>query len=707
MSEKYKVLCIGVDNPPVKEMLPLNYAEKDAYRVAKHFQALKKQADVTLMIGKNATRTNIIQWLEQCNKIQEPSIVVLYFSGHGTAVNNNPGKLIERCLWLNSSQHDNSGDCYIKTAEILQLLKNPFHKLIFVIDACYSQMHGPQELEIEEIFQKFKESERIVSFKQYVIISASAVNMEVYEDRELEGGVLTHYFLKAISGKYSFFTSKQIPILKLIHNIDVNVRNHKFTVTRGRKKYNYQLMYNGIMVHHSAGNFRLPILEPTPLIIDPGQSPFQQKISRLIHFFTCTRVRSKISLMGCMVIIFVLLTFLAHKSMVRLHFDPGESEKYTIFHNTLFGDRSFVLDEIDGEKFGKKNNRKEFNLYLFKHNWFNILPGKLDSDGKIILMGNLLGDKITGVDEKQVMEFAIRNSDDIFYWHRHDVETLLKTIRKEYRNSSNLNKKRTLNLLAKLGKKGKTLAKEIFDFKGETDQELRNLFLKHFYSPEKGSESLKKTDRYLNSKARDTPSSGIPITTARVLEDVYDQLRVLKDSFYTFLKTNLRFWSEETIQRVLTSPIPHKYIDGLPLLEICKQLPDIYRKEMLFKIFAADIEDVFRQQVEIALVEYYPREFLELFFRKGRNNWKRSAERQVVKAYRSFSYETLKDELISNLREGGYWKVYFISKALINKELNQQLNINDIRHILDAFTGPSERILLRKLRNYLNRCYFN
>ena len=687
MREHYNVLCIGVDNPPVEKLHPLNYAEKDAYRVAKHFEALKKHANVTLMTGKNATRSNIIHWLEQCNKIQEQSIVVLYFSGHGTAVNNNPGKLIERCLWLSGSQSDNSSDCYIKTAEILGLLKNPFHKLIFIIDACYSQLPGPGELKIEDIFEKFKESERIISFKRYVIISASAVTMAAYEDRELEGGVLTHYFLKAISGKYSFFTRKQIPILKLINIIDINVRSHRFTVAMGRKKYNYQLMYNGIMVHHSAGNFRLPILEPTPLIIDPRQSLCQQKISRLIHFFNCTRMRSKISFTCCMAIIFVLLTFLAHRSMVRLHFQFPRS---AAFHNNLFGNRSFPLDDIVGKRIEKKKRYKEFNLYLFKHNWDDVLPGKLDSEGKIIFLGNLLGNKISGVDEIQVMKFAFRNSNDIFYWHRDDVETLLKTIRKEYRNAGNSEKERILNLLAKLGKKGKDTAKEIFDFKEEANQELRNLFLKHFDSPVKGGELF----------ARDIPFSVIPITAYKLM--------VLKDIFYTFFKTDFRLWSEETIEKVLSSPIPFNYIvEGSQLLEVCKLLPDIYRKKMLIKIFEANIDETFRKNVEIALVEYYPREFLELFFRKGRNNWKSSAERQVVKAYRSFPYETLKAELISNVKEPDYWKVYFISKALINKELNGQLNIDDIRKILEEFTEPAERILLRKLRYYLNRCYFN
>jgi len=695
MSEQYKVLCIGVDNPPIENLHPLNYAEKDAYRVAKHFEALKKHADITLMTGENATRSNIIHWLKQCNKIQKPSIVVLYFSGHGTAVNNNPGKLIERCLWLSSSQPDNSGDCFIKTAEILELLKNPFHKLIFIIDACYSQLPGPGELKIEDIFEKFKESERIISFKRYVIISASAVNMAAYEDPELEGGVLTHYFLKAISGKYSFFTKKQIPILKLIHTIDVNVRNHRFTVAVGRTKYNYHLMYNGIMVHHSAGNFRLPILEPIPLIIDPRQNPFQQKISQLIHFFTCTRVRSRVTLTCCMAITFFLLTFLAHRSMVRLHFEFPRS---AAFHNNLFGNRSFPLDNIVGERIEKQNRYKEFNLYLFKHNWENILPGRLDSEGKIILLGNLLGDKITGAAETQVMKFAFRNSNDIFYWHRDDVGTLLKTIRKEYINFGNLDKERSLKLLAKLGKKGKAAAKEIFDFKGETDQELRNLFLKHFDSPVKGIELF----------ARDIPSSGIPITAARVLEDVYDKLRALKDLFCTFLKTNFRLWPEETIHRVLTSPIPFNYIvEGSQLLEVCKLLPGNYRKKMLIKLFEADIDGTFRQNVEIVFAEHYPREFLELFFRNGRYNRQRSTGRQVVKAYRSFSYETLKAELIPNLKEDGYWKVFYISKALINKVLNEQLNIDDIRNILEEFTGPSERILLRKLRYYMNRCYYN
>ncbi|MGD2093172.1 MAG: hypothetical protein PVH61_43830, partial [Candidatus Aminicenantes bacterium] len=343
-----------------------------------------------------------------------------------------------------------------------------------------------QGVSIQTIFQQFKESERMTGLKQYAIISASAVNQAALEDPRIGHGVLTYYFLQTLAGKYTFFLSKKIAFFKFLAILDKKVRNHRFLTDTGRKATLKMLRENGIMVHWHDTNFELPVLEPTPLILDPKKSALQQKLFQWAHFFTCTRLRTKFYLMIGILFTILILIFTAHMSMVRIHFEPRQS---ALFHDTLLGNPVFFLDKLNGSKLREKNSGerrpyqyKNFNCYLFKHNWVDALLGKLEGSGRIILLGNLLGFPITGVHEKQMMDFALWYNNDIFYWNPNDVMKIINKIRKEYKNFNGNRVRNALTLLAKLGKNGKAAAVELFDFKGETFQRYRNLFLKHFYS---------------------------------------------------------------------------------------------------------------------------------------------------------------------------------------------------------------------------------
>lgn len=80
MSLKYNVLCIGVNGVPAKGSPKnrLTYAEKDARAVATYFEALKDNADVTLLTGEKATREAVFDWLNQCRSISTQVMAVIF-----------------------------------------------------------------------------------------------------------------------------------------------------------------------------------------------------------------------------------------------------------------------------------------------------------------------------------------------------------------------------------------------------------------------------------------------------------------------------------------------------------------------------------------------------------------------------------------------------------------------------------------------------
>jgi len=498
MNNRYNVLCIGVNHVPVRGLSKLKYAETDACTVAKYFAALKNDAEVTLLNGTEATKTNILNWVRECSTIQEELTIIIFFAGHGSAEEDENEKKLERCLWIDSRDDKDmkAKDHKIKTSEILGLLDNPTHRLIFIIDACYN-FDPQQQVSIQDIFKKFKESERMSLLKHFVIISASAVNSFALEDFQLKHGVLAYYFLKTISGRYTFFLRKKIAFFKFLTILDKKVRNHRFLTDTGRKRPLKMLVENGLMVHWHDTNFDLPLLEPILLLEDPHKNPFQKKLSQWSHFFKCTRMRQKIRFMAGIAAVALLILSLAHLVIVRIHFQYRGPQSMlqktltsktfvqsTTFYNFLLGYPSLFLNKMRPERVGQ-DTEKTFTLYLFKHNWVQAFLRKLDEKGKIILLGNYLGEPIHGVGEKQIVKFVLDNYNkgDIFYWHPRDTKTLLKLLQKEYKNLYYDRKKIALQILAELGEQGKTAAVNVFDFKKETDRELRDLFLKHFYSP--------------------------------------------------------------------------------------------------------------------------------------------------------------------------------------------------------------------------------
>lgn len=478
MNQRYNVLCVGVNHARLEGSDPLRFAEKDARCMAEHFETLKKKADVkiTRLTGAQATRKGIFDWLDHCNSLWEEQTVFIFFAGHGSAQKNDKKKSLERCLWIDGSD-DDPEEHKITTSEIMARLSNPAHRLVFVIDACYN-FGSKQNISIKDISRQFRESERGANLGHYVIISASAVRITALEDPYLGHGVLAYYFLKTISGKYSFFLETKLSAFKLLAILDKKVRNHRFVTDTGRKRPLSMLMENGLMVHWNDRNFSLPVLENGPIISGKGIKPLQYKLVRWGGFFLRTRLRIRLFFTIGLLLAVLVLAVLSHAGIVNVQFD---NKRYARF-NHLFGYSGFSLDKLKGEMI-RPNGSPQGNFFLFESNWTDALRRELDDNGRIVLNGHLLGQPIGQVDEKKLVRFALRNGDNIFFWHKSDVSRLLGALKRQYEAFPN-DKLRMIQLLALLGENGADAAGYVFDLKNETNRRLNDEFLKLFYTPE-------------------------------------------------------------------------------------------------------------------------------------------------------------------------------------------------------------------------------
>ena len=547
MERQYRILCVGVNKVAETGFNELKYAEKNAAAAAAYFKNLNSDS-VTLLTGKETTKSRILGWIKKCNaELEKDLTIILFFSGHASAEKNRTNRELERCLWINGADHTGLEAHKLKTNEILNASDNPDHRLILVVDACYHLAWKPS---VETVFEEFRKSERITSLKSYSVISSSAVGQSLFEDPAMKLGVFTHYFLKTLSGRYILFLKRKIDFFKLLQLLDKKVRNHRFTTDTGRKVFRPILKENGIISHFSGKNFKLPVLEPIPLTTAPDDHFLLQKTVQLFHYFTCTRLRRKACLTGIILGIFILLFYFLSSSIAVIHFVPP---RHAVLQYNLPARQEFPLEKLETQHVGKSYYREVF-YYFFKSNWENALRDKLDGNGKIILIGNLLGLRLDRIEESRKLEFAIDNPGDVFYWDPEDVMEVLKNIRREFSDFNKNRKKKALQLLAILGKHGESSARSVFSYQKESDQELRNLFLSHFYSPDfveknldflniKDYLYLKRNQKrippkvdlkmrrdieiYLKTMAAGIPDSPLDITDETKMSEIYKKLGIL------------------------------------------------------------------------------------------------------------------------------------------------------------------------------------
>lgn len=200
-------LVIGI-NEYQNERNNLNYAYSDALSVKEKLEEISgsifSSVDVTLLLNKEATKSNIETSLENIAKNAAPNdVFIFYFAGHGilTSENNHseyylaPSELVQM---YDTEEHLN--DLAISTARFRKYLSNiKAQKQLLLLDACHSggaveKFKTRGAAQEKSIFQLARSS-------GVVLIAASESEQFATEFDELGHGVFTYTFLEALSGK--------------------------------------------------------------------------------------------------------------------------------------------------------------------------------------------------------------------------------------------------------------------------------------------------------------------------------------------------------------------------------------------------------------------------------------------------------------------------------------------------------------------------
>lgn len=145
---KLHAICIGINNYNNPEIPDLKYAENDAVRFAEILKNKYGFSDITMLLGKQATKDNInnaVAGLQDTGKISSNDGIIFFFSGHAVTVathDKEQGFLLPVDTEVNLKNLSNPV-LFRKSAIRMDELKLdgdfiPAKHILFIIDACCS-----------------------------------------------------------------------------------------------------------------------------------------------------------------------------------------------------------------------------------------------------------------------------------------------------------------------------------------------------------------------------------------------------------------------------------------------------------------------------------------------------------------------------------------------------------------------------------------
>lgn len=193
---KYVALCIGI-NSYEGYWNPLKNAVNDAMGVSDILKTDYKFDEVHTLLDKNATRTNIIQKLEELtNTVTKDDNLLIFYAGHGQY-----NKRLNKGYWVPVDSRSNSVAGYISNNDIKTFLGGIPSKHTFLItDACFAGdiFRGPKTESIpfdpNDMSKYYKEVHR----KPSRLALTSGSLEEVADAGKNNHSIFTYYLIKAL-----------------------------------------------------------------------------------------------------------------------------------------------------------------------------------------------------------------------------------------------------------------------------------------------------------------------------------------------------------------------------------------------------------------------------------------------------------------------------------------------------------------------------
>jgi uncharacterized caspase-like protein len=205
---------IGVSNYKNKEVNSLRYAASDAlafHRYLKDDYGIPPE-NLFLLTDDQATNRNVRDLLGvQLKKVaRKNDTVIIYYAGHGApeidaTVEDEDG--LEKYLLPFDADPESLYSTAIPMEEVSKILERiKAERVILVADTCFSGASdvkpgrtissGKRTRSISKDFLK-----RLIKSKGRVVLTASGANERSIEDDNLQGGVFTHYLIRALKGE--------------------------------------------------------------------------------------------------------------------------------------------------------------------------------------------------------------------------------------------------------------------------------------------------------------------------------------------------------------------------------------------------------------------------------------------------------------------------------------------------------------------------
>jgi len=193
-------LIIGINNYKYNSIPDLSYSENDAVEISKILKEIYDFEHVTTLIGKKATKDNIIDQIADLSdptKVSKEDAVLIYFSGHGVTVDTASGEQgyllpVDAKVSIKDVKNPAPFRRHAIRMDDLRVDSDAIlaRHVLFLIDACYSGYFSTKA-----VIQK-AEISNALKYNARQVITAGTKNEEALEDNTWKHGIFTYKLLE-------------------------------------------------------------------------------------------------------------------------------------------------------------------------------------------------------------------------------------------------------------------------------------------------------------------------------------------------------------------------------------------------------------------------------------------------------------------------------------------------------------------------------
>jgi helicase len=247
----FKALFVGIDRYNSPMVSNLSCSVRDANALYGLFSDAFGLSHAKLLVNEQATRTALIQALEDLRLSQPEDVVVIAFSGHGSDSHHlitydaDPLSLDSTAIPLDRLTHLFS--------------QIPATNLLLFLDCCFAGGAGAKVFHAPVATKSMTSAHQLldkISGKGRLIFTAATAEQEAIEDRRRGHGLFTYYVLEALRGAPEIVKADRLPVLSVVEFVTYSV-----VAAAAQIRHRQEPTVRGSV----EGNLAFPVLIPGPI----------------------------------------------------------------------------------------------------------------------------------------------------------------------------------------------------------------------------------------------------------------------------------------------------------------------------------------------------------------------------------------------------------------------------------------------------------